>query len=63
MPSPAAPSLLSHVHKAVSACGGQTVVEYALIVAVISIGVAILLTGFGQALIRSAEEAVKALVP
>ena len=63
MPSPAPPSLLSHVRKAVSPCGGQTVVDYALIVGVISIGVAILLTGFGQALIISAEEAIKAVVP
>ena len=48
---------------AVAACHGQTVVEYALIVGVISVGVALLLTGFGQALVISAGSAVEGLLP
>lgn len=63
MPWPTGSSLRSRVRDGIGVGNGQTVVEYALIVGVVSVGVAVLLTGFGQALIHAAEASVEALVP
>lgn len=41
---------------------GQTVVEYALIVAVVSIGVGVAIIGFGEYLLDAAREGASALI-
>jgi hypothetical protein len=59
-------SAVSYVRRYLSECqcsGGQAILEYALVIAILSIGMILALNAFGEGIVTDATAAVASLVP
>ncbi|MBE0609198.1 MAG: hypothetical protein IH609_07455 [Dehalococcoidia bacterium] len=56
------PRIARRTHALLSRGEGQAVIEYALVIAVLSIGMVVVLLGFGNHLVDAAREGASALI-